>query len=120
MSKDHIPLAPPSNRSTLPLESRDASEGIIRGWHVRATCSRLDAGDPLRTSGAGHRLVEHRLRQDGFSHPREDATMPWLLPPMLVPVAGALALVFVWPRLRRPIPTRRLITETLVITAAMI
>ena len=45
---------------------------------------------------------------------------PPLLPPALLPLAGALALVLVWPRLRRPIPTRRLITETLVITAATI
>ena len=43
-----------------------------------------------------------------------------LLPPALLPVAGALALVFVWPRLRRPMPLLRLIGETFAITAGVI
>ncbi len=46
--------------------------------------------------------------------------MSLLLPPQLLPVAGALALVIIWPRLDRQTTAPRLLVETLAITAAMI
>ena len=54
------------------------------------------------------------------AHAREHAVMSPLLPPALVPVAGLLALVLVWPRLRRPSTTPRLFVETVVITGGTI
>lgn len=41
--------------------------------------------------------------------------MTWMLPPAMLPIAGFVALVVAWPRLRNPTSAPRQVAETFLI-----
>ena len=46
--------------------------------------------------------------------------MNWILPPQMLPFGAAMAMGFVWPRLRQPTSSTRLIAEVLAVTFSVI